>query len=73
MSLALLAAAATVFDDIEDVAHDARLNVGSATNALHKYGLASVSSSGRVTMSDVQSMRAARAIDLDERPSHAAR
>ncbi len=63
MSLAALAAAATVYDDIEDVARDARVTVPVATAAVVQFGIASVSADGDVTMSESQSLRAAQAID----------
>lgn len=62
MSLAALAAAATVYDDIEDVARDAGLSVPVATAAVVQYGFASVDDAGAVTMGERQSMQAARAI-----------
>lgn len=63
MSLAALAAAATVYDTIEEVAADARMSVPEATAAIRQFGIASVDDDGRVTMSFNQSMVAADAID----------
>ncbi len=64
MSLASLAAAATVFDDIEAVAGDAGLNQNVAKSALIQHGIASVDDDGRVTMSERQSLRAAHYLRL---------
>lgn len=66
MSLSALAAAATVYDYIEDVASDARMSVPAARSAVIQYGIASVDDDGRVTMSERQSWVAARALDNAE-------
>jgi hypothetical protein len=62
MSLASLAAAATVYDHIDDVVRDTRIRRPVATAAIVQYGIASVDCDGRVTMSDRQSATAARMI-----------
>jgi hypothetical protein len=64
MSIAALAAAATVFDTIEEVARDARVSVPVARSVVTQYGIASVDDSGRVTMSEDQSRRAGNALDI---------
>lgn len=71
MSLASLAAAATVYDTIEEVAKDSKLNTASAEASLKRYRIASVSPSGVVTMSEQQSFNAAWIIETDERISQA--
>ena len=63
MSLAALAAAATVFDTIDEVARDARMSVPVARAALVRWDIASVSECGVVSMSENQSMAAARVIE----------
>ena len=65
MSLASLAAAATVYDDIADVAIDTGMSVPAATATLTQHGIASVSDDGDVTMSERQSFMAARALDAE--------
>lgn len=72
MSLAALradlSAAATVYDDIEDVAADVGVRSPAVARALlMQYGIASVDDDGRVTMSDRQSLRAAHHIGWAER------
>lgn len=62
MSLAALAAAATVYDDIEAVANDAKVSVPMARAVVAQCGIASVSDDGVVTMSERQSQRAAAAL-----------
>lgn len=66
MSLAALAAAATVYDDIVDVARDVKMSVPAATATVTQYGIASVDGFGRVSMSESQSLNAARALDNAE-------
>lgn len=63
MSLAALAAAATVYDTIDEVARDVRMSVGACTAHLRSSGIASVSDSGAVSMNTCQSMIAADFID----------
>lgn len=67
MSLAALAAAATVYDDIEAVARDARVSVPMARAIVAQCGIASVSDDGVVSMSERQSQRAAAALDCPGR------
>lgn len=67
MSIAALAAAATVYDTIEEVARDARMSVPVAHSVVTQHGIASVDGDGRVTMSVEQLHRAADAIDNAER------
>ena len=62
MSLSALAAAATVYDHIDDIARDTGMSAVVARCALIQYGIASVDGDGRVTMSDWQAGVAARAI-----------
>lgn len=68
MSISALAAAATVYDTIEDVAIDVRMSVPAARSAVIQYGIASVDDDGRVTMSERQSYVAARALDNGSAP-----
>ena len=63
MSLSAIAAAATVFDTIGEVAEDVGMSVAAVTAAVTHHGIASVDDDGRLTMSEAQSMRAARALD----------
>lgn len=63
MTLASLAAAATVYDTIDEVARDVRVTPSAARAALHVSNIASVDRRGRVSMSIEQSMRAADALD----------
>lgn len=67
MSLASLAAAATVFDTIEEVAADAGHSVPHARVTLAQRGIASVDDDGRVTMSERQSRVASSALFGAER------
>lgn len=67
MSLAALAAAATVFDTVEDVARDIKMSIGATRAHLQSSGIASVSNDGKISMSIDQSMIAADAIDNAER------
>lgn len=60
MSLGELAASATVYDTIEDVARDSGVRVPVAAACLVQYGIASVDGDGNVTMSEQQSRVAAR-------------
>lgn len=62
MSLSALAAAATVYDHIDDVARDTGMSSVVARCALVQYGIASVDADGCVTMNDWQAGVAARAI-----------
>jgi hypothetical protein len=59
MSLASLAAAATVFDTIEEVAADTGIRASMARVTLVQRGIASVDDDGGVTMSERQSRVAA--------------
>lgn len=59
MILAALAAAATVYDTIDEVAADAGATVAGAQATLVQRGIASVDDDGRVTMSERQSRVAA--------------
>lgn len=61
-NMAALAASATVFDTIEDVARDTGVMPHVARVYLVQFGIASVDDDGRVTMSERQSACAASVI-----------
>ena len=63
MSVAAMAAAATMYDTVADVAYDVGCTPNVARAALEHFGIASVAADGRIYMTREQSLVAGRALD----------
>ena len=62
MSISAIAAAATVYDTVQEVAGDAGVSVAVAESVIRREGFATVLNNGELAMTLEGSLRAARAL-----------